>query len=130
MELLALKHGLHLAIDHNLIPLDICVDSLQVINMLNNENLLYNSIILECRSLLEKMGNPPVHHIYRKQNRVADSLAKLGSNKGLFERMHIFATPPPSIGLTFWEDYKGKTLSRLVPSSVNFDHTSHVFVPD
>lgn len=127
MELIALKEGLHLAVLHNLKPLEVCVDSLEVINMLWNSNLLYDSILNACRSLLGSLESPPIHHTFREQNRVADKLAKQGSEKDLFDRLHIFVTPPAWVGVVFWEDFVGKTFSRSV-SIENDSSSSYVFV--
>lgn len=40
-------------------------------NNTNNSTLLFN-----CRFLLRQLGDPPLIHIYRKQNRLVDSLAR------------------------------------------------------
>ncbi|XP_016581768.1 uncharacterized protein LOC107879187 [Capsicum annuum] len=130
IEFLVLKEGLNLALDQNLKPLDICIDSMEVINMLHHGNSLYNLNIFECKSLLESLGNPPVYHTYREKNRVADWMAKQDSKLDLFDKLHIFATPPASVGVVFREDFKGKSFSRVVSNNGNTYPNSYVFVPD
>lgn len=46
-ELQALRQGLLMAVEHNLTPIDINSDSLDVVNMFHNENLLYSNLIFE-----------------------------------------------------------------------------------
>lgn len=87
---------------------------MEVLNMLHYGNPLYDSIVDACRSLLESLENSPVQHIYREQNRVVNMLAKQRSKKNLFDRLHVYMTPPASVGIVFWEDLEGKTLSRFV----------------
>lgn len=79
MELQALNESLSLIEHQNLLPIEIHVDSIEVISGLANGNLLYNSIIDECRSKLRRLGSPQVVHCYGEQNGVADAMAKLGS---------------------------------------------------
>lgn len=44
--------------------------------MFTKDNVIFNSIILECKSLIAKLNVPNPRHIWKKQNRVADNLAK------------------------------------------------------
>lgn len=73
MELLALKKGLELALDHNLKPLEVSIDTLKVINMLNNGNIFYDPILHECRLLIRNLPRPMVLHNFKEQNRIADA---------------------------------------------------------
>lgn len=45
MELLALTLGLKLVLEHNLYPIQINIDSMEVIQLLTKGDLLYNPII-------------------------------------------------------------------------------------
>lgn len=53
------------------------VDSIQVILMLKNRSLYYDSIIDLFRFVLRRIGSPQVVHYYREQDYVADALAKM-----------------------------------------------------
>ncbi|OIT01316.1 putative ribonuclease h protein, partial [Nicotiana attenuata] len=75
-EIRAITKGLQLAELNNLLPLEIDTDSSETINMLINGNLIFDPLICECRSLIQRMGRVEVRHTYREQNRVADVLAK------------------------------------------------------
>lgn len=73
------------------------------------------------------MESPPIQHIFRGQNRVADKVAKQGLEKKLFDRLHVFVTPPASVGVVFWEDFVGKTFSRFASNDAA-NPSSFVFV--
>lgn len=49
----------------------------------------------------KELGRPPVHHTYRERNRMADLMAKRGSQLNCFDKLHVFVTPPASIGVVF-----------------------------
>lgn len=102
-ELQALWQGLKIVLDHNFTPLQISTDSEQVIR-LNEGNLHYNSIIFECRSLMEQLGNPSLEHNFREQNQVADLLAKEGTTNIIFGRTEVLAVPPIFINNDLWAD--------------------------
>ncbi|KAF3638102.1 hypothetical protein FXO38_23420 [Capsicum annuum] len=134
MELLALKEGLKLALVQNLKRLevctDLCTDSQEIIDMLHHGDLLYDSVVYECRSLLRSLGNPPVYHTYREQNRVSDLMAKQDSEQDFFDRLHVFATPPVSVGIVFWDDFTRRSSSRPLSSNENINPNYYIFVPD
>lgn len=56
-ELLALIHGLRIALQQKMLPLEITTDSIEVIRMITEGHLLYNSIVCECKSLMEQSRN-------------------------------------------------------------------------
>lgn len=76
MELLALLKGLQLALSHNLLPLEVETDPIEVIHLLHNDNLVYSHLLNDCRYVLHQLGNPSIKHTYREENMVADRLAK------------------------------------------------------
>lgn len=76
MGFFAFREGLKLMMEHNLRPLEINIDSKEIINMIHKGNMLYNPIINECRLLIRNLRGPAVHHNFREQNRVAHILAK------------------------------------------------------
>lgn len=94
MELCALLEGLCIALQHHLMPLEIHIDSTEVINMLRNHNLQYSSILHECRSLLHQLGKPRVSYTSRELNEVADKLAKHGTTLEMGNATTMFLHPP------------------------------------
>lgn len=94
MELLALNEGLKLVQSNNFTPIEINVDSTEVINMLTNGNLCYNSVIDEYRLRLRRLLAPAVQHCYREQNQVTDALAKKLAEVADFEGVKIFVISP------------------------------------
>lgn len=79
MKLISLFEGLRPIEENSLMPIEICIDSTEVLSWLANENLFYDLIIDECKSKLRRLERPMVSHCYREQNKVADVLANLGS---------------------------------------------------
>ncbi|KAM3204896.1 hypothetical protein P3L10_028306 [Capsicum annuum] len=63
-ELQALKSGLELTLLHKLYPIEIDIDSTDVID-LHNSSPLANENITLCRLLLKKLGNPVLRHTFR-----------------------------------------------------------------
>ncbi|KAK4718359.1 hypothetical protein R3W88_016697 [Solanum pinnatisectum] len=63
-----------LCIDHNLTPLEINTDIADIIIMISHGPLLYNSLIIECRYLMQRLNSPVLAHVFREQNKVADTL--------------------------------------------------------
>ncbi|PHU21278.1 hypothetical protein BC332_06385 [Capsicum chinense] len=61
MELLALKDGLKVIESNNFLPVEINIDSLEVLHTLTNGNLHYDTIIDDCRASLSITENPPIH---------------------------------------------------------------------
>lgn len=60
MELQALKYGLQLEIEHNLMKLEIDTDATNIINLLESDNYNpHNNIISKYRYWMKKLGNPP-----------------------------------------------------------------------
>ncbi|KAK4727172.1 hypothetical protein R3W88_032089 [Solanum pinnatisectum] len=48
-------------------------------HMINQNTLLYDNLIVECRCLMMKLKITKLSHVFREQNKVADTLAKEGS---------------------------------------------------
>ncbi|OIT21625.1 hypothetical protein A4A49_65833, partial [Nicotiana attenuata] len=70
--------GLKVALEQGLSPIVIDTDSEMVLKMLKHGKLTHNTVISECRYLMEQVGNPVIGHSY-EQNQVADLLAKEGA---------------------------------------------------
>ncbi|XP_019260354.1 PREDICTED: uncharacterized protein LOC109238377 [Nicotiana attenuata] len=117
MELNALLQGLQLAWLHQLIPLEVNVDSTEVISMLNKDNLHYSSTLMECRYLIQQLGNPPIIHTYREQNYVAHTLAQNGSSANVRDYTTIFTQPLTFLLPHLLADQQGTAYPRLVKST-------------
>lgn len=78
-ELTALLRGLQIAKLNGLTLLEVATESTEVIRMLILGNSTYDSIISECRLLIQRMVRVVVKYNYREQNRVVDKLANEGS---------------------------------------------------
>lgn len=83
MELLALLEGLKIIKQFNLMPIEINTDSMKIIKMRTDNNLLYAEIIDDCRYRLRKLGKV-ICHSFREQNMVADALTKMRANSNVF----------------------------------------------
>ncbi|OIT22083.1 hypothetical protein A4A49_65484, partial [Nicotiana attenuata] len=112
VELQALLRGLQLAEQNNLAPLEINTDSYETINMILNGSLIYDPLICECRSLIHRMDSVVVKHIYREQNRVADTLAKEATKEMFLNKFRILSVPLMFVNDIFWADILGTELVR------------------
>ncbi|OIS96782.1 hypothetical protein A4A49_60664, partial [Nicotiana attenuata] len=61
---------------------------------------------------IQRMGSVVVRHTYRKQNRVADALAKEAAKESLLNRSVRLAVPPVFANDVFWADTLGTELPR------------------
>lgn len=66
MEILALKEGLKLAKEKNLYPIEINIDSLEVIHLFHKANIQFNNLLYDCRLILRELEGPTVLHCYRE----------------------------------------------------------------
>ena len=83
-ELRTLKDGLKLAIDLGILNLEIEMNSLvavQCVNSLSTPNAFLSTIVTDCRSLMERIENCSLKHIFREANGCADLLAKAGCDQ-------------------------------------------------
>lgn len=128
MELIDLRLGLKLILEYNLCPIQIHVDSMEVILMLKKGNLLYNPIINNCRLLIARLESPLVHHIYREKNKFADIRAQEGAKRNVFEACHTFVNPPSLVSQNIWVDIEGLGVIQSVPISNNNGLIPLVFV--
>jgi ribonuclease HI len=80
-ELRALKDGLLLAIDLEILNLEIEMDSLVAVDLINSSitsNAFLSTVVDDCRSLMERFELRSLKHIFREANGCADLLAKAG----------------------------------------------------
>ena len=80
-ELRALKDGLLLAIDLEILNLEIEMDSLVAVDLINSSitsNAFLSTIVADCRYLIERFEFWSLKHTFREANGCADLLAKSG----------------------------------------------------
>ncbi|OIT40400.1 hypothetical protein A4A49_62754, partial [Nicotiana attenuata] len=96
-ELLALLHGLQLAIAHRLLPLTVESDSQVLMTLLPYGNPKYSHLFHVCRLMLHDLHVPQINHIYREGNTVADALTHFGKKLCLSQHTDVllFDNPPP-----------------------------------
>ncbi|OIT01908.1 hypothetical protein A4A49_56670, partial [Nicotiana attenuata] len=111
-EVQALIRGLQLAKQNNLVPLEINTDSAETINMLLNGNLIFDPLICECRSIIQRLGSVVVRHIYREQKKVVDALAKEVAKEMSLNKSMTLSVPPMFANDIFWADILGTELIR------------------
>lgn len=78
-ELRSLLKGLQVARDHRLSLLEVHTNSQEMVHMFKNGNIRYDSLISQCRYLIETIDQVVLRHVYKKVNQVVDVLAKEGS---------------------------------------------------
>lgn len=74
-ELWAIRDGLMLCVDRNLVMVEIELDAKSVVDMLRNSqytNNSHSSIIEDCRHLISMIPQIRIKHCYREANRCAD----------------------------------------------------------
>nr|XP_009765799.1 PREDICTED: uncharacterized protein LOC104217298 [Nicotiana sylvestris] len=113
MEILALLHSIKIALKENLLPLIIETDCLELSYLLKSKNCLYQNLLDDCRYLLGKANDPPVKHIFREANGVADLLAKNGRSLDSFCFLHIYVSPPAFVLHVLERDSLCTMLPRL-----------------
>ncbi|KAF3628244.1 hypothetical protein FXO38_28339 [Capsicum annuum] len=111
-ELKALCLGLKLALDHNLQPLDVETDSLEVLDLLSFPSPSYDKIVASCRSMLRSLGNPAVQHNFREANGAADILAEFGSSSTALS--YVLLSPPEIVATQLKRDRDGVSTSRII----------------
>lgn len=85
--------GLILASSNNFIPLEVNLDSTKVIHIINKGHLFYDAMVCKCRLMLAALGHPPVKHVYKEANRVADALVKEGVKQQRAENNFLVVSP-------------------------------------
>lgn len=111
---MALLKGLIIIEQLNLIPIEINTDSIEIIKILIDNNLLYVGIVDDYRYMLRGLGNPVVWHSFREQNIVADAVTKMGSNSDVFGSTTILEVPPVCARHALWADVIGTTFERSI----------------
>lgn len=112
VELSTIMQGLRIAKAYNLTPLEIAKNSTEVIRMIANGNIVYESIIYKCGQLMQELGNLVIKHNFSEQNRVANALAKDGAKKKVFENPTLLAVPPIFVLNYVWADILGTSFKN------------------
>lgn len=113
-ELQALIKGSSLAVQMQLLPLEMKTDVQEVITLLETNNSKYTDLICDCRHVLRMLHDPVVRHAYREQNGVADQLAKLGSRMQDDAMRQLFVKPLFFVSIQLQANQMGTTTQRLV----------------
>ena len=117
VELRALKDGLNLAIDLGILNLEIEMDSLvavQCVNSLSTPNAFFSTIVTDCKSLMERIENCSLKHIFREANGCADLLAKAGCNQ--YQDFIYFPNAPAYVLEALAFNVSNATRFRLISS--------------
>ncbi|KAH0724806.1 hypothetical protein KY284_000671 [Solanum tuberosum] len=108
----ALHTGLTLALEKQTLPIEVEIDSTEVIELFQYAHPNFQSTIESCMSLLKKLGNPVVHHNFRQGNRLADFLAKEGSILSMNNNSPILAATPADARSILQADKDGVAITR------------------
>jgi ribonuclease HI len=117
VELRALKDGLKLAIDLGIFNLEIEMDSLVAVELANSittPNIFLNTIVTDCRSLMERFDLCSLKHIFREANGCADLLAKAGCAQS--SDFLSFSNAPAYVLEVLAFDVSNATRFRLISS--------------
>lgn len=118
MKLLALHQGLKLVVDHHHRPIEIETDSTEVIQLLEQQNPIYQILIDSCRCLLKRLGNPVVRHNFRAANNVSYLLAKEDSKQTMRNQLSVFLQPPTPVWTSLQADKEAVTTKKIVSVSM------------
>ena len=80
-ELWALKDGLSLAIQLGFYQLEVELNAMVIVDLINsdkNPNRDYSPLLYDCRSLLARLPQVRVSHVFVEANKCADLLVKRG----------------------------------------------------
>nr|POE59596.1 putative ribonuclease h protein [Quercus suber] len=97
-KLWALKDGLLLARQLDIINVNIEFDADLIVHLLNNlssHNLMLEPLLNDCRNLIKTFTNCTVAHIFREANRCANKLANMGATQAV--NFLLLYEPPPVV---------------------------------
>ncbi|KAK4708564.1 hypothetical protein R3W88_029489 [Solanum pinnatisectum] len=113
-ELEALLDGLKIAADCSIVPIGIELDSIEVIEALEDTQPIYATRINSCKLLMKRLGNPLVHHSFRQATKVADFLSRLGTKLTPSTQATILSTPPDHTLSLIKDDQQGLISTKQV----------------
>lgn len=119
-ELWALRDGLNLAIQLGIHQFDMELDAKVIVDLLNgadSPNRAYSPLLYDCRSLLAKLTQARVVHVFREANKCVDFLAKRGCS--MREDFVIFyVSPSVELDQLLDSDINGLYYYRLVAATM------------
>ena len=119
-ELWALRDGIQLCLELNLLAVIIELDVMLVVNLLRSTNHNpngNNNLFADCREGLVRIPRVKLQHCYREANKCADALARRGAL--LSCNFLVFYSPPADVTLLLSLDNAGFLYERSVaPASV------------
>lgn len=117
-EIWGLCDGLLLCNQMNFNAIIIVLDAKALVDAFNNPgcaNSMISPLFEDCRHLASRIPRLCIKHIYRKANKCADRLAKLGLHQSL--DLVIHSSPPVDILASLEADCQGNFVTRLCPVS-------------
>ena len=89
----------------------------ELVQSYSPSNAFYSSLLADCRSFLGKFQHYRVQHAFRKANRAADAMAKLGGV--MQDHFVVWDIPPSDVISTFvYSDTNGESVCRLAASNL------------
>ena len=119
-ELWALRDGIQLCLELNLLAMIIELDAMLVIDLIRNTNHNpngNNNLVADCGEGMARIPRVKIQHCYREANKCADALARRGAL--LPCNFLVFDSPPANVALLLSLDDAGFLYERSVaPASV------------
>ena len=115
-ELWAIRDGLMLCVDRNLVMVEIELDAKSVVDMLRNSNYTNNSllpIIEDCRKLISMIPQIRINHCYQEANGSAEYLARKGTDQD--QIFIVMDNPPEDMTAIVESDLFGVGVARRCP---------------
>ncbi|PSS34373.1 Ribonuclease H protein [Actinidia chinensis var. chinensis] len=111
-EVTAIRDGLELVNRLGLTNVDVETDSKLAVQLIagsifSGERV--NSLVNDCRRLMEEIGSTTLRHVYREANACADILANLGV---VADGLEVFANAPSCVAHQLYNDAIGVEYSR------------------
>ncbi|GFY81989.1 hypothetical protein Acr_02g0002290 [Actinidia rufa] len=111
-EVTAIRDGLELVNRLGLTNVDVETDSKLAVQLIagsifSGEHV--NSLVNDCRRLMEEIGSTTLRHVYREANACADILANLGV---VADGLEVFANAPSCVAHQLYNDAIGVEYSR------------------
>lgn len=78
--------------------------------MLSHNNLLYENLLVDSRSLMMKLEITKLSHVFREHNKAADALIKEGTRKTVFDEPTILIVLP----VFFQKEVEADTLGTII----------------
>ncbi|XP_049394520.1 uncharacterized protein LOC125858752 [Solanum stenotomum] len=114
VEIEALLDDLKITADCSIVPIEIELDSIEVIEALEDTQSIYASKINSYGLLMKRLGNPLVRHSFRQANKVADFLSRLGTKLTPSAQATILSTPADHTMSLIKDDQQGVISTKLV----------------